>query len=394
MPKTLLKPNKLNFSDDSGLYHVGDRAFFSKLEAVQHSRNTGQALSWTYKKDLFSKFNWAVEPQETLWELYSQRAISLREKYNYLIMAYSGGADSTNVLDAFERNNIMVDEIYIAYHGDHNNPADLEFANNLELYHVAIPRARELQKRWPNLKVTVGRMDQAIVETLEGPLCDEMYYGHNMSWNMIQTTRVATQWTDKAEWIPHLGGDLSVGVIYGKDKTVVSTQNGRYCVTFIDRQLNSSFDVLPDNVTREFFYWDNETVPMLIKQGHILKNFFKSAETNPNWFEENKKWFAGPSRRWLWSELQIANRVTRISTRLYNTLIYPYYNPDIFDIGKVLWQTTDQPMHVLLKRNPHVRQKYLQHINQYLSLYGKDSLTLGNVQVGVQQCYSQPLFLE
>jgi len=129
-------------TDQWGLYHVGDRAFASKLEAIQYQRQCGAPLHWRYQEDQFAQHDWTQEPQETLWDLYTERAHQLRNQYRYIILLYSGGADSENVLQAFERNGIMVDEIRIGYAGDWNNPNSLQTFANLELHHVAIPRAQ------------------------------------------------------------------------------------------------------------------------------------------------------------------------------------------------------------------------------------------------------------
>jgi hypothetical protein len=390
---------KLESTDQWGMYRVGDRAFLSKLEAVQYSRRINAAVSWHYQEDEFVKHDWTQEPTQSIWELYSQRALHLREKYNYLMLLYSGGADSTNVLEAFDRNGIMVDEIYIAYNGDFNNTENLKFWNNLELYHEAIPRARKLQERWPNLKITVGRMDQAIVEHLESTVSDELYYGHNMRWNLIQTTRCGMLWTERAEWIPKVSGDQSIGIILGKDKTPVNNRGGRYCVEFNDVMLNPSFDPLPDNITREYFYWSKDCVPLMIKQGHVIKKFFRQADNNPDWFEQNKKWFTkGKHRRWLWYELPIAGRHTSVNNACYNTLVYPYYDPTIFDIGKLIWQTKCQSTDRLLNQNLQIKEKFNQHVQNYAELYGRDWLYdvpgVDPLQYGVKACYSKPWFLE
>jgi len=48
---------------------------------------------------------------ESLDFLYALRARQLREKYDYLVLYFSGGADSTNILKTFIDNNIFLDEI-------------------------------------------------------------------------------------------------------------------------------------------------------------------------------------------------------------------------------------------------------------------------------------------
>lgn len=86
-----------------------DDLFFSKLQAVSKAKTKNIHLY--YFDHLFSKIDWKTEPKESLDELYKQRAQQLRDSYDYLILFYSGGIDSTNILEAFYYNNIPLDEI-------------------------------------------------------------------------------------------------------------------------------------------------------------------------------------------------------------------------------------------------------------------------------------------
>lgn len=86
-----------------------DDIFFSKYDAVTKAKTKNIHLY--YYDHLFSKINWQEEPKETLSELYKKRAKQLRDSYDYLILFYSGGIDSTNILETFYYNNIHLDEI-------------------------------------------------------------------------------------------------------------------------------------------------------------------------------------------------------------------------------------------------------------------------------------------
>lgn len=86
-----------------------DDIFFSKYDAVTNAKTKNIHLY--YYDHLFSKVNWQEEPKETLSELYKKRAKQLRDSYDYLILFYSGGIDSTNILETFYYNNIHLDEI-------------------------------------------------------------------------------------------------------------------------------------------------------------------------------------------------------------------------------------------------------------------------------------------
>lgn len=61
----------------------------------------------------FSKFDWTRSPAESFQLLCDRRAFQLREKYEKLILCFSGGTDSTTIYNTFMRNNIYIDEIYV-----------------------------------------------------------------------------------------------------------------------------------------------------------------------------------------------------------------------------------------------------------------------------------------
>ena len=385
----------LDSTDQWGTYHVGDRSFFSKLEAIMHSRSCGKPIEWKYQHAEFSKHNWTQEPSESLWELYTHRAYQLREKYDYLILLYSGGADSNNVLDVFERNNIPIDEIKMSYVGEISDLKTLNLSANREIYYSALPRAKELQKKWPTLKIEVINGQPAMIASLSGNL-DLLHFGKNMSFNLWQRTRVGITMEGDQEWLADVSMNKSIAIIYGKDKTNVFKINNRYAVQFVDRQLNGNFEVLPDNYNHEYFYWSADSTNIVIKQGHVLKNFFRQADSHPNWFEYNKKYFCkDSSRQWLYNKVEIAGQTVRLNNACYNTLIYPYYNPKIYDVGKLEWQTVSQIVQDTFYHDQNLRKQLNDYLKQSIHWY-KDGYmqTSSDLQTGPRSYVDRPWFLE
>ena len=96
-----------------GYYTVGNREFFSKIQACIHATTTNQDPIWHFNNDVFNNFDWTIEPSETLDELYNARARQLREEYDYVALSYSGGSDSHNILMSFLRQGLHIDELII-----------------------------------------------------------------------------------------------------------------------------------------------------------------------------------------------------------------------------------------------------------------------------------------
>ena len=96
-----------------GRYVVGQERHVNKFLAYSHAFSLGDhhVPHWDYYESWFSGFDWTVEPTETLVELYRQRALDLRSRYDQVIIWFSGGADSFNAIDSFVSNHIPLDTI-------------------------------------------------------------------------------------------------------------------------------------------------------------------------------------------------------------------------------------------------------------------------------------------
>jgi hypothetical protein len=101
--------------DIFGYYKVGEYKTYSKLDAILLHEKTGIHPTWHFNDEVFSSHNWATEPPESLDELYRIRAEQIRARYDYIVVFYSGGADSTNILQTFLKNNIKIHSYVIIY---------------------------------------------------------------------------------------------------------------------------------------------------------------------------------------------------------------------------------------------------------------------------------------
>jgi hypothetical protein len=93
----------LNYSGDQfGYYTVGPNfKTYSKLLAIEEMRRTGTHLEWHFNESQYQAHDWRKEPSTSLDELYRQRAQEIRDKYDYVVLWYSGGPDSWNILNTF-----------------------------------------------------------------------------------------------------------------------------------------------------------------------------------------------------------------------------------------------------------------------------------------------------
>ena len=97
----------------NGYYKVGNSIYSSKLEALMSASSSNQYPYWIFNNEVFDKTAWSIEPHEDINALYQQRALSLREKYDYIVLLYSAGVDSQTVFDSFVAIGQPVDEIVV-----------------------------------------------------------------------------------------------------------------------------------------------------------------------------------------------------------------------------------------------------------------------------------------
>ena len=96
----------IEHSFSTGYYRVGQQIFLKKIPALIEGTKTNIHPEWVFHDQTFGLVNWEEEPKETLDDLYQQRAQQIRDRYDYVVLFYSGGSDSHNILNAFVKNNI------------------------------------------------------------------------------------------------------------------------------------------------------------------------------------------------------------------------------------------------------------------------------------------------
>lgn len=277
---------------DFGIYRVGQTSYLNKLEAILAAAKSNIPATWDFNEEFFSKAHWAVEPTVSIEELYARRARELREKYDYLVLHLSGGWDSGNILETCLTHNIEIDEIITRGPlPDNFDPSDLSAKNcYAECLIAALPKAQAAKKIWPNLTITVADTKQIAID----------YFSKNSDW-IFKTNQLHVgchrndlDLLSKSAMSAAEAGKR-VGHILGIDKPRIYLNNGRYEWKFLDglviNHINprlSSVD-LPLNV--ELFYWapTPAACDIMIKQGHLMKRFYKNHNINPNQLAWNRQ---------------------------------------------------------------------------------------------------------
>ena len=148
-----------------GLYAVRSRLFKSKVEAYVHA--SSHNIPTSEIKYHFCDEAWKAaikqftyNPNISLNVYYVNRAKQLRDRFDYLILYFSGGADSTTILDTFLKNNIKLDEVFVKwpknvkYIPDNINKTPFNMVSEWD-YSIK-PKLDRLRETHPEIKIVVG----------------------------------------------------------------------------------------------------------------------------------------------------------------------------------------------------------------------------------------------
>ena len=300
-----------------GYYICDNLEFDSKIHACLYSVKHNKPVEWVFNDQEFSSYKWTKEPSESLDQLYNRRARQLREKYDYLILSYSGGSDSHQILMSFVRQNLLIDEIVVNTMEkgwapytvlDYNNTSNLN--SGADHYLQVIPRLKEIEKFIPNTKITICDLSDHVIDFFLKEKDASWVLKKREALNPIGITRFNYLYFSEVK--KRFDKQKKIGLILGVEKPKSLIHNGRFWMRFIDRSVNmvTIIDHLRDydNTVIEYFYWSPDAVPLLIKQGHVIKR----------WLEEN------PSFQKYWDSRTTDYKTARYyHEKLLRTVVYP-----------------------------------------------------------------------
>jgi hypothetical protein len=108
----------MNFNNRTG-WQVGDTFFDNKWDAIQYATDNPQAYKAYCNDSTWNNVDWTIEPDQDMQQLQKNHAEYLRNKYKTLALFFSGGVDSSTILDTFIDNKIPLDYICVWYVNEH-----------------------------------------------------------------------------------------------------------------------------------------------------------------------------------------------------------------------------------------------------------------------------------
>jgi hypothetical protein len=318
----------MDYPDKFGYYKVDALKFYSRFDAEQFAAKTGKPLTWHFNDEEFSNFDWTVEPAQSLEALYAARARQLREKYDHLVLWYSGGSDSQNILDSFVKNDIPLDEVasYTNYDATGNKHDWL----NGEIYNLTVPIIKNIQDTsQPWLKHTIVDISQLAVDFFKNSV-NKFDWIYNVNYflgpnNLARTSLIKNQ----PAWQKIIDQGKRVGFVWGLEKSKVLGINGQYYTTFQDT-VDQAVPVghqhtQPAGVFYELFYWSPDCKELLAKQAHTIKQFFKSVDITSPYLTDNLQ------KGWN-SRATVNGKIKYLTTEGTNRLLYPSWHKVPFQV--------------------------------------------------------------
>lgn len=249
-------------------YYASDnKIFYDKIGALTYHRQTGHKIFFNYHDEVFSNIDWTIDPPGSLEFHYKNQAQRIRDEYDYVVLFYSGGYDSSNILETFYFNNIKLDKIVCVGAFSQDNFKGSDENHNKELYDNAFPYLEQLgltsitqvcdyTEYFNNIKnLSIHSYGDEWIKNV-GP----WYSPHNWFWKDIHEYVVPKNMQNK-----------KIALIWGKDKPKLAALNNKVGFCFTDvSALSYAGEVKTNNIDRINFYWDPSYPLIVIKQVHEL----------------------------------------------------------------------------------------------------------------------------
>jgi hypothetical protein len=347
---SVLNPNKFGF------YQVGNKQFYSKLEAAEY----GKEIHWNFNDEVFTAQDWTVEPKMSLWEMYKERAQQIRAMYDHVVLFYSGGADSHNMLSAWIAAGCQIDEVCTYW--DYPTTKDPDSVLNAEIIKVAHPHLQKLKEQFPFLHTCID-----MAEVTQAAFSDKTIdYQYNMNFWWVAYALSKSKFR---EIIPHwramIANGKKVAFVYAMEKPMLMWEN-KYYAHFHDMlDDNGSIPYMQRNAVNgwfdEFFYWTPDYPEIPIKQCHLLKRFVERVD-DEDCYRDLKP------NEYLRNYNVRLNKV--LKDDMMNCLLYPRWNPDTFSVGKsLMFDFKNRPTGIIGAKDPVFLKTQTDASKRYLDLF-------------------------
>lgn len=243
------------------LYQVGDYKTHSKIDAFLAAGRDFSKVHFNFMESTFAGRDWA-RPQETWDEMMLRRCRQLREKYGYLRLWFSGGWDSTTVLETFIKHNIRLDEIAIYdrtfFEGDSEVASAIEYAKAVKA------------SRLPDIKLSLIPIGPDHSRTIYEKYGSRWILTPGCSLMFPKTHRYFIE--QELDDFREIRTDSEqIGNIWAHDKSKVLLYDGKWYSFQVDVSMIGHF-----KTDCELFFCSTDMPELYILQSHMAVDFFEN----------------------------------------------------------------------------------------------------------------------
>jgi hypothetical protein len=271
-----IDPHLHRYFHKLGYFLVDQTKIFGSAKSAMYycTLNNTRDLKFVLDGDIFGALDWTKEPQTDLYELYKQRAQQLRDKYDYVILRWSGGADSTNMVQAFLQNDIRPDEIQTCtMEAPGYAPKDGMHVEQRENFHLIKNDVERLGVKMTTVNTADfyehGFDDPDWQFTASSPRTNSLSKFLHM-YNMNHYKSIALKYTNPV-------------VVDGLEKPQITNIDGEMVAYFIDNQqmittFTQNYDINDTafGIKKERFYVSGDLPELTLKQTHIVADYMQT----------------------------------------------------------------------------------------------------------------------
>lgn len=261
-----------------GYYKVGEKLFLNKLEALQYSAQIVTPVTYHWFDEAFDTFDRSLLGTVSLDALYKERAQRLRDKYDYLILNYSGGCDSWNILKTFLDNNIKLDQVMVCWPFGASktykpNIKDVSADNFMSEWDFTTkPDLEWLAQHHPDIKIELIDWAEPFINNpnfVNERSFDNLNHFHNLA-DLARSTLFSETERDMIE------KGKTVGTIWGLDKPNISRLGNQIGMSFYDSVTTVAHPAPCNPFGTEYFYWDPNMPILAYEMAFQTLNWFKA----------------------------------------------------------------------------------------------------------------------
>lgn len=322
--------NKLSLQLNCGYWSANGIYFFHKANALRFASQSKCEVNYHFFDDIYNAQNWTKEPNSSFDELCKLRAQELRDKYKYLALSFSGGADSTNVLETFLKNNIKLDEVITFFQVkeaekniDSFNINDNDGKNYIFEYIASVkPKLKWLSENFPDIKITIIDSTESSSDIIHQGRLHEIVLG-----GLIAAPGLIAHIKTRDHMLQY-GQDAAL--IYGVDKPRLGYNKriDKFFTYFFD--LNTflgNWASAPGEYTKIEYFYHTPTMPeIMVKSANILKTGLKQIVANAEHPLYNHVSFAGKHPDF---------RIIDVHCEYAKSILYPRWNNNTFQVKKM-----------------------------------------------------------